>query len=191
MADADWTAFLEARAADLAYGGRLLVQMVGSASGADRGEPDVTARRLLRAMAEVAADMAHDGILDPGAVERYVLPVYARTVDEARAPLARGGSLVRAAFTEVECRTDPVPNPYFRRYLSDHDAVSYGKAYAAFVRGFTESSLREHLFGPGTTQGAVDEAIDRYFARLAARFATDPERDRFEDWTLTVVLARK
>ena len=100
-------------------------------------------------MAEVAADMAHDGILDPARSERYVLPVYARTVDEARAPLARADSPVHDAFTEIECRTDPVANPYFTKWLSDHDSAAYAASYAAFVRGFTESSLREHLFGPG------------------------------------------
>jgi hypothetical protein len=190
-ADDDWTAFLDARASDLAAGGRLLVQCVGSEPGADGGEPFVTARKLLRAMAEVAADMAHDGTLDPGSVERYVLPVYARTVDEARAPLVRADSPVHDAFTEIECRTDSVANPYFTKWLADHDSAAYATSYAAFVRGFTQSSLREHLFGPGATGAALDAVIDQYFARLTARFAADPERDRFEDWTLTVVLARK
>jgi cyclopropane-fatty-acyl-phospholipid synthase len=50
QADADWTAFLTARAADLAPGGRLLVQMVGSEAPASGGEPHVTARKLLRAL---------------------------------------------------------------------------------------------------------------------------------------------
>lgn len=189
-ADADWTAFLDARASDLAPSGRLLVQMVGSEAGTDGGELNVTARKLLRAMAEVAAEMAHDGILDPGAVERYVLPVYARTVEEARRPLACADSPVHDAFTEIECRTDAVANPYFTKWLSDHDSAAYASSYAAFVRGFTESSLREHLFGPGLNGTDLDIAIGQYFTRLTARFAADPERDRFEDWTLTVVLAR-
>ena len=196
QADADWTAFLEARASDLAAGGRLLVQMVGSASAAgavdgdDSDETEVTARKLLRAMAEVATGMANNGIVDRGAVRRYVLPVYARTVDEARAPLTRADSPVHDAFTVIECRTDPVANPYYTKWLADHDAAAYARAYAAFVRGFTESSLRDHLFGPGTTGADVDAAVDEFFTRLTARFEADPERDRFDDWTLTVVLAR-
>jgi hypothetical protein len=44
QADADWTAFLVARAADLAQGGRLLVQMVGTDPGAEGTAPNVTAR---------------------------------------------------------------------------------------------------------------------------------------------------
>jgi hypothetical protein len=154
------------------------------------GEPKVTARTLLRAMFEVAQDMVKAGTLDPKAVERYVLGAYARTVEEARAPLSRAGSPVAGLFTEVECRTDAVPNPYFTKWQADGDASAYATAYAAFVRGFTESSLRDHLFAPGVRGTTVDAALDDFFARLAARFRADPERDQFEDWTLTVVLAR-
>jgi hypothetical protein len=178
LADADWTTFLRARAADLAPGGRLLVQMVGTD---DAG--DVTARRLLRAVCETADGMVDDGLVDRTALRRYLLPVYARTVEEARRPVARSD----VPFTEVECRTDPVANPYLQRWRSDHDAGRYATDYAAFVRGFTESSLRAHLFAGAPD---VDRAVDELFRRLAARFRADPERDRFEDWTLTVVLAR-
>jgi hypothetical protein len=31
---------------------------------------------------------------------------------------------------------------------------------------------------------------DDYYSRLTERFAADPQRSRFEDWTLTVVLTR-
>jgi hypothetical protein len=186
QANRDWTAFLAARAADLASRGRLLVQMVGTDA-----DGNVTARKLARAMAEVAGDMARDGPLDGDVVKRYIVAAYARTVDEAREPYAAAGSPLHGTFTEVECRTDPVPNPYFTKWESDHDAEAYAKTYAAFVRGFTESSLREHLFVPGVEKGDVDDALDDYFARLTTRFAADPARDPFEDWTLTVVLQRR
>lgn len=181
-AEADWTAFLAARAADLAPGGRLLVSMVGS--DPDFGEDGVTARRLMRAMAEVAREMVEAGSLGAEAVDRYVLPVYARTPAEALAPLRRGSSLSEA-FDVVLCGTEAVPNPYLDGWRADGDAAAYARSYAAFVRAFTESSLREHLFAD-----APARSLDDYFARLEARFASDPERDRFEDWTLTVVLAR-
>jgi cyclopropane-fatty-acyl-phospholipid synthase len=189
-ADADWTAFLVARAADLAAGGRLVVQDIGTAAPDDGGPPLVTAARTLRAMAEVAAGMVADGLLTADAVERYVLPAYARTVAEARAPLTRRGSPAAGMFTEVVCRTDPVPNPYLTKWMSDHDDAAYARAYAAFVRGFTESSLRDQLFVPGAPAGEAEDALGEFFRRLTARFAADPERDPFEDWTLTVVLTR-
>ena len=191
QADADWTTFLEARGADLMTGGRLLVQMVGSEPQHD-GVPNVTARKLLRAMTEVARELVRDGKLDAGAVDRYLLPVYARTPAEACAPLERTGSRVAEAFAVETIRTDPVPNPYLEQWRAEGDAAAYGRSYAAVVRGFTESSLREHLFQPGVAAGRDPaRVLDEYFGRLTARFTADPERDPFEDWTLTVVLSRR
>ena len=190
-AEADWTAFLAARAADLAPGGRLLVQMVGTAPSAGAAGPRVTGRLLLRAMGEVAAQMAREGALDPAAVARYLLPIYARTPAEARRPLEDPGSPLRGAFDVEACRIDEVPNPYLDAWRADGDADAYARSYAGFARAFTESSLREHLLAPGAAAADVDRLADDFYARLTERFAADPERDRFEDWTLTVVLARR
>ena len=189
-ADADWTTFLSARAADLARGGRLLVQMVGTDPQPPPAEPNVTARKLLRAMTEVAREMVDAGALERPAFERYLLPVYARTPEEARAPLERSGPLADAFHVEV-ARTDPVSNPYLDQWHRDRDAAAYGRSYAAFVRGFTESSLRANLFEPGGRGADTGAQLDDYFARLERRFAAHPEADAFEDWTLTVVLTRR
>ncbi len=183
----DWRAFLAARASDLARGGRVIVQMVGTQ--VDTAGEHVTARGTLRAMAAVAHEMAASGSLGREAVDRYVLGVYARTVDEARAPF--GEPPLRDELDVVECRTDPVANPYYVQWEKDHDDQKYATAYAAFVRGFTESNLRIGLFEPGARNASADELVDDFFARLITRFAADPERDRFEDWTLTVVAARR
>jgi hypothetical protein len=191
QAATDWTAFLVARAADLAPGARLLVQMVGTETDAEGGPAHVTASKLLTAMAAVAREMADAGELDPAVADRYVLPVYARTPAEATAPFGDPASAVATAFTVVEARTDPVANPYLTAWRSDGDGAAYGTAYAAFVRGFTESSVREHLFVPGAIGAEPQQRLDEYFARLERRFAADPEADAFEDWTLTVVLARQ
>jgi cyclopropane-fatty-acyl-phospholipid synthase len=185
----DWTTFLKARADDLAPGGRMIVQMVGTDTVSAPGEPRVTARALLQAMAEVAGEMANDGVLDPAAVTGYLLPVYARTLDEVRAPFSRAP--LDAELDLETASVDRVANPYLDTWHEDHDAASYARSYAQFVRGFTESSLREHLFTPGTRSGTPDEAIDDFFARLEQRFAADPERDAFEDWTVTMVAARR
>jgi gibberellin A4 carboxyl methyltransferase len=190
QAAADWIAFLSARAADLVPGGRLLVQGVGTEEGGQEG-PKVTAGKLLLAMSEVAGELVAEAKLDATCAERYVLPVYARTPAEARAPLEGPDAPLRDQFEVITCRTDPVANPYLEKWRADGDGAAYGRSYSAFVRAFTESSLREHLFGPGAVGGGSDALLDEYFARLAKRFAADPERDRFEDLTLTVVLARR
>jgi hypothetical protein len=87
-------------------------------------------------------------------------------------------------------RPRPVANPYLDAFHHDGDATKYAQSYAAFVRGFTESSLRENLFTPGARSKPADALLDEFFGRLTTRFVADPEADAFEDWTLTVVLAR-
>ncbi len=190
-AAADWLAFLSARAADLAPEGRLLVQMVGTDETGAADGSRVTARKLMLAMSEVAKEMVAEGKLDPALTDRYILAVYARTPSEARAPLEGPSAPLRDTFEVLQCRTDPVANPYLDQWRADGDANAYGRSYGAFVRAFTESSLREHLFAAGARTGDADALIDEYFERLAERFAADPQRDAFEDWTLTVALARR
>jgi cyclopropane-fatty-acyl-phospholipid synthase len=192
QADADWTAFLAARAADLTKGGRLVVQMVGSQPGAGGQAPDVTARKLLRAMNDLARDLVAAGRLDADVCARYILPVYARTPGEAREPFERAGSPVAGCFTVDRISADPVDNPYLTQWRKDGDAQAYGAAYAGFVRAFTESNLREHLFTPGARGGEdPGKLLDEYFDRLTARFAANPLEDVFEDWTLTVAVTRR
>jgi cyclopropane-fatty-acyl-phospholipid synthase len=191
QASADWTAFLLARAADVQPGGRLLVQMVGTDPTKTPAGSGVTARKLMLAMSEVADELVAAGRLDAARVERYVLPVYARTPAEATAPLAGQDAPLRDLFEVIECRTDPIANPYLEQWRTDRDSAAYGRSYSAFVRAFTESNLREHLFVRGAGDDPPKALLDEYFARLTRRFAADPERDRFEDWTLTVVLARR
>jgi cyclopropane-fatty-acyl-phospholipid synthase len=186
----DWARFLQARAMDLTPGGRLLVQCVGTDVDTT-GTEHVTARDLLRAMSAVALAMADEGEIARRAVEAYVFPVYARTVAEAQAPLERGGELSEV-FEIVDISTAPVPNPYLDRWRTDGDRQRYGRDYAAFVRGFAESSLRTGLLETaGVDPPDTDRLLDDYFHRLETRFAADPERDAFRDWTLTVVLERR
>jgi len=113
-----------------------------------------------------------------------------RTADEARAPLDRRGSAVFGAFRIDVAQVDPVPNPYFETYLKTGDARAYAEHYVAFVRAFSESTIRKGLLGPGVIAGSLDAAVDDFYAELQRRTALDPEWSKFEDWTLTVALTR-
>ena len=108
---------------------------------------------------QTAEDLAAEGMLDAALCDRYILPVYARTPTEARSALEGPSAPLRDHFEVLHCRTDPVANPYLEQWRADGDAAAYGRAYSAFVRAFTESSVREHLFAPGARTGdAVDAA---------------------------------
>lgn len=74
LAASDWLDFLGARAAELAPGGRLLVQGIGTDN---RGR--VSASRLLDQMWRVAVSLRDRGLLDRAVLARFVFPVYCRT----------------------------------------------------------------------------------------------------------------
>lgn len=189
QADADWTRFLAMRAADLSPGGVLFVQAIGSLPP-DGKSQKVTARTLIHAMHDVATRMAADGRLRPDALRHYVFPTYMRTATEARAPLDRPDSPVFGSFRADIATVDPVPNPYFEGYAKTGDAQTYAEHYVAFVRAFSESTIRNGLLRPGVAADSLDAAVDDFYAELQRRTALDPEWSKFEDWTLTVALTR-
>jgi hypothetical protein len=188
QAAADWLAFLEARAAELAPGGRLLVQGISVAEGGE-GCERTSASRLLRVMWEVAAGLADDGRLDWAALEDYVFPVYSRSAGDAAAPVTGDGPLA-GAFEVAHSAIDEVVSPYWEAFERDGDADAYATSYAEFVRAFSESTMVEHLFRPGARGVDPDALADEYFDRLRSATAADPEAGRYEAWILRLVLER-
>jgi hypothetical protein len=186
QAAGDWRTFLGARAAELASGGRMLVQGIASS---DDGK-QVSASRLLRSMWQAADDLAEEGVLDRQTLAGYVFPVYCRSPSEAVAPLAEGGPLQKSFETTTE-RLDEVANPYWETYERDADAEAYAKTYVDFVRAFAESAMSAKLFEPGARGIDPAELCDRYFDRLRELNAADPESGRYEAWILRLVVERR
>ncbi len=189
QADRDWSRFLAMRASDLGAGGVLFVQMIGSLPP-DGHEQKATARKLIRAMYDVAKAMVDDGRLRQEALDGYVFPTYMRTVAEATAPLDHPSSPLARSFHIDVAQVDAVPNPYFEAYRETGDEQIYAEHYVAFVRAFSESTIRNGLLAPGIIGGSIDAAVDDFYAELRRRTALDPEWSRFEDWTLIVALTR-
>jgi hypothetical protein len=185
QAAADWTRFLEARARELARGGRLLVQGIGVD---DEGR--VSAGRLLEQMWAVALDLSGRGLLDRAVLGEYVFPVYCRSAAEAKAPMEPGGPLA-ARFEVVAADSQEVANPYWEMLERSGDREAYASAYAAFVRAFSESALERGLFAPGAV-GVEPKALgEEFFAAFERATAADPEAGRYEAYVLTVILARR
>jgi hypothetical protein len=174
----DWSAFVTARAAELAEGGHMLVQGIGTTE-----DGRVAGSRLLRVMWEVAVGLADEGLLDRETLERYVFPVYCRSVAEVKAPL-EALELVTAEISEVA-------NPYWEQFERDRDAGAYAKTYEEFVRAFAESTLLTHLFRPGAVGTDPGALCDEFFERFRTATAADPEAGRYEAWIVRVLFARR
>jgi hypothetical protein len=173
------------RAAELAPGGRLLVEGIGRTTAPD-GTELVSAARPLRLMWEVAVKLCDDGLLDRGVLDEYVIPVYCRSPEEATAPDALAGDLAVGS-----AEVDEVASPYWEMLERDGDRDAYAEAYTAFVRAFSESTMASHLFEPGARGIGPAKLCDEFFRRFQAETAADPDAGRYEAWILRVVLVRR
>jgi len=193
LAQADWTQFLRCRAAELRPGGMAIVSTLG-------GVPDdseingirVSARRLYRAIFDVANQMVVDGRLKASALDHFVFPLWFPTVEQARAPIDREPDL-NAAFEVIEATVAPAavhPNDVYEESLGD--PPTYARLYAGYIRGFGESTLRLHLFGPSAKNAAeVDALTEDFFERLTLYYQAEPGRHASETMTMTLVLRRR
>ncbi len=191
-ADRDWTLFLRRRAEEVRPGGWLVIETMSSIE--DPNDPSGLAaggHRLYRAFWRVAEGMANDGSLDPACLEMFVFPLYFRELHEVRAPLEREPDL-KAAFDIVELASELIPNPYAQFLEDGGDAGGYAKSYAAFARGFSESSFRNGLFDPSAASAdEADRLAETFFGRLEALFGAEPGQHIFDNHSMTLVLRRR
>ncbi len=189
QAGRDWEAFLSARAAELAAGGHLLVQGIGSTTS-PQGEPEVSAAALLRVMWQVASRLVDDGLLKREALDSYVLAVYCRTLEESTAPVRKGGSL-EGTFDVVSAGVVEVANPYWETFEREGDPAAYAEAYVAFVRAWSESTMVDHLFSPGAAGIDPHALSDSFYDRLREATAADPEAGRYRAWIVRILFVRR
>jgi hypothetical protein len=193
LARADWTQFLRCRANELRPGGMAIVSTLGSVP--DKSEINgirVSARKLYRAIFDVANQMVADGVLKASALDHFVFPLWFPTAEEACAPIEQEPDL-KAAFEIVEAAVAPAsvhPNDVYEDSLGD--PAAYARLYAGYIRGFGESTLRLHLFGPSAKSAAeVDALTADFFARLTRYYQAEPGRHASETMIFTLVLRRR
>jgi len=193
LARADWTQFLRCRAAELRPGGIVVVSTLGSVP--DESEINgvrASARKLYRAIYDVANGMVSDGRLEASALDRFVFPLWFPTVDDAVTPIDEEADL-RQAFEIEEATVTPAPvhpNDVYEDSLGD--PATYARLYAGYIRGFGESTLRLHLFGPSVKSPTeVDALIEDFFGRLTRYYEAEPGRHASETMVATFVLRRR
>ena len=72
------------------------------------------------------------------------------------------------------------------------DPAEYARLYVGYIRGFGESSLRLHLFGPAAKiSEEVDTLIEEFFRRLTRYYQAEPGRHASETMIMTLVLRRR
>jgi gibberellin A4 carboxyl methyltransferase len=177
QAEQDLIHFLQARALELAPGGKLLIVSPGDD---DRGS---TSDGLYDVLNDACLDLIAAGRLERQCYERFVMPLYFRTLEETLAPLDRADSPVKDAFRVDRAETLEVPTPFLVEYDRTGDANALAHACMGFLRAFSEPVARAALVG---TEG--DPAfLDVLYGRVHARLQAEPNRYRFR-YVLTATL---
>jgi SAM dependent carboxyl methyltransferase len=175
QAHADWTTFLRHRAAELATGGRLVLTMMG------RGADGVAAGHDAWGHARSVVDaLIADGRLDRDRVDRFVFPVYERTVAEVERPFDEG----REPQLELErCTVTDSPSPAVQYARETGDASRLAHDFVGFFRAFSEPTLRAAIDPEGS-------AMDELYRRLQTRLVEAADEFDFTVHVLTAVIAK-
>jgi hypothetical protein len=161
QADADWRAFLAARAAELAPGGRLVVLAMATDDAGDFGY-EAQVASLYAAL----EDMEARGDITAAELARMAIPTYGRTRAEFAAPFAGGRFAgLRLEGLDVFHGADHV----FADYAADGDAHAFGAKWAGFSRASVFPTLAAELGADAERAARFMDALEQdAAARLAA-----------------------
>ena len=170
--------FYRARAAELKPGGKLLVQVFG------RNDEHDTANGIIDGLSDAMLDMVEEGRLTRDVYENFVFPVYYRSLPELLPSTGESGEPPAFRVDKAESRDCRVP--FNEEFARNGDPRAWAESYAGFIRAFSEPVVTSGL--PNTPDRP--QLIDELYARMAKRFAADPERYEFHFISLGVLLTR-
>lgn len=176
----DMTRFYEARANELATGGKLLLIIPGS-DGVRRCSDG-----LYNVLNDAALDLVADGRISRECFERFAMPVYFRTLTELTAPLAAGGPL-SSEFSIDRAETLELPTPFEEELSRTGNVEEYATAYTGFLRAFSEPVVASGLFEPGHDPREVNGLYERVRERITAQ----PSRYKVRNIEVAVLLSRQ
>jgi SAM-dependent methyltransferase len=179
-AERHWKRVLEMRAVELAPGGRFVAAIPATTAP----WPDVTGLyvEIIGDINRVLADWRRAGRIGRATIEAAVVPVWARTLDEFRAPFrARGG---RFAGLELEsAELFHLDNPYWH-----DDPAVFAREYVQSVAAWGGPLLLRAFAHEGERYGAG--LLADFLGELEERVAQTPDRYRW-DYIEALVICRK
>ncbi|HEY8215903.1 MAG TPA: SAM-dependent methyltransferase [Acidimicrobiia bacterium] len=152
--EADWAAFLGARAAELIPGGQIVV--VGGAASDDGTSG---AEALMDALNVAVREAVASGRLAAAEYERMTIPTWNRSLADFTAPFSSQGVASRAGLTLEEHSLEELPDQYLAQLHVSGDAGAFADAVTAFLRAFTQPSLFAGIDRPPDEVAAIEDAV--------------------------------
>ena len=177
----DWHDFVAFRGRELAPEGRLVV--LTQAADED-GTPGF--KGLLDAIVATLDDRARDGLLSKDELRRMVLPTFARTEKDFRAPFAPSGRFEGLTIDHLEMFN--AEDRFWARFQIDDDAEAFGAQWAAAARAALFPPLAWALDG-GVNDPRATEFVEQLETAVAERLSSAPEPIRIP--LASVVLVKR
>jgi hypothetical protein len=167
QAAVDWHDFLAFRGRELAPRGRLVVLTMALDEQGNFGyEP------LLEAILAGLTDRAREGLLGQDELRRMVIPTFARSEKDFRAPFAPSGRFEGLTIEHLELFN--AEDRFWAAFQSDCDADAFGARWAAFARAALFPTLAGALDG-GVSDPRSAEFTVQLEAAVAERLVSVPQ----------------
>jgi hypothetical protein len=176
----DLMAFYKHRSVELAPGGQLLIIIPG------RNDTRVCSDGLNELLNDACADLVESGRLDRDRFERFLFPVYFRSLEELLAPVLEAGSPIRKCYRVERAEAFEVPAPFNEELRRTGDRSAYAEAYTGFARAIAEPLFRAQLLGPEDDPSIIAMLFDRVRERLLEY----PDRYVFHNIEVAALLTR-
>ncbi|QDT90365.1 class I SAM-dependent methyltransferase [Gimesia algae] len=179
QAHQDLCHFYRARAAELAPGGKLLVQIFG------RNETHSTGHGICDVLSDALLDFVEADMLPRFFYENFIFPASYRNTAELIAPIESERELASAfRIEQVEARDVPVP--FNDAFTANEDRAAWAKSYTGFLRAFTEPVLAAAL-PDGLPQ---ENTIEKIYHRIDRLLQDYPDRYEFHFISIATLLTR-
>ncbi|KAG6711669.1 hypothetical protein I3842_05G067000 [Carya illinoinensis] len=154
----DFTLFLRSRSQEMVPGGHMLLVMMGSTRKADSSSNQSCS--IWELLGITLNDMVLEGKVEEAKLDRFNLPFYAPTIEEAKAVIQTEGTFNIHRFETFEadwdCNMDDMSNKGF-----SFEKPGRGKYVAMSIRVVAESMLVGH-FG----EGIMDDLFERFSNKI-------------------------
>src|SRR5208337_5636342 len=121
---------------------------------------------LLDAMVAALSDQVRDGLLRQDELRRMVIPTFARSEKDFRAPFAPTGRFESLTIDQLEIFN--AEDRFWARFQTDDDAEAFGARWAAFARAALFPALVGALDGGGDEPRAA-EFVEQLESAVAQR----------------------
>lgn len=163
----DWHNFVAFRGRELAPDGRLVVLTIALDEDGTSGFPT-----LLDAILTALGLHIRDGLVRQEEVRRMIIPTYARSEKDFRAPFAPSGRFEGLTIDQLQMFN--AEDRFWARFRADHDAEAFGAQWAAFARTALFPALVRGLDG-GVHDARAREFVEQLERSVAEHLSSAPE----------------